>query len=121
MRRAFGRLLPIMLIALAVQLLAPIGVCFAASAMLSDPLHAAARCSGSGASEPDGSNTLHHSRDGSCAVCSAASSTPPPLPTPALTRIERQVYRVAWRAFLPGTFAARAVSSAQPRGPPTLS
>jgi len=122
MRRAFGRLLPVMLVALAMQLLAPIGVCFAAAVVSSDPLHGATLCSGRGDSaQPQDSNTLHHCRDGSCAACSSAASTPPPLPSLIVTRAERQAYRVAWRAFLPGTLAARAASIAQPRGPPFTS
>ena len=119
MRRAFGRLLPVMLLALAMQLLAPIGVCFAAAVISSDPLHGATLCSGLEASaQPQAPDTLHHCRDGSCAACFATANTPPPVTAAAQTTIERHVYRVAWRAFLPGTLAARAASIAQPRGPP---
>lgn len=121
MRRGLGRLLPIMLIALAVQLLAPIGVCFAASVAIADPLHGAALCSGLQTSQPDAPDTLHHTRDGSCAMCCAAANAPPPVPGLALATVERHIYRVAWRAFLPGTLAARAASIAQPRGPPPIS
>lgn len=121
MRRAFGRFFPILLLALAVQLLAPVGICFAASVAIADPLRGAALCSGSDASQAEVPNALHHMRDGSCAACCAAAGAPPPTPALTPSPVEREAYRVAWRAFLPGTLAARAVSIAQPRGPPTLS
>lgn len=122
MRRAVGRFLPIMLLALAVQLLAPVGVCFAASVAIADPLRGAALCSGAGdPSQAEVPNALHHMRDGSCAACCTAASAPPPTPVLTPGPVEREAYRVAWRAFLPGTLAARALSIAQPRGPPIFS
>lgn len=122
MRRAFGQLLPVLLIALAVQLLAPIGLTFAAAITVSDPLHGSPLCSGRGnAAQADDPSIHHHCRDGSCAACFAAASAPPPAPNSLHVTVERHVYRVAWRAFLPGTLAARAASFAQPRGPPILS
>jgi len=44
MRRRLRNFLPIVLMALAVQIFAPIGACWAASIAASDPLHAAAIC-----------------------------------------------------------------------------
>lgn len=121
MRRVFGRFLPVLLVALAVQLLAPIGLCFAAAAAVSDPLHGATICSGQGdAAQADTPTALHH-RDGSCAACFAAANTPPPVPIFAHSAVQPQAYRVAWRAFRPDSVAARVASIAQPRGPPTLS
>ena len=44
MRRRLRNFLPIVLIALMVQILAPIAACWAASIAASDPLHAAIIC-----------------------------------------------------------------------------
>ena len=49
MRRRLWKFLPIVLMALAVQIFAPIGACWAASIAASDPLHAAPICSGGAA------------------------------------------------------------------------
>ena len=46
MRRRFQKFLPIILIALVVQILAPIGVTFAAAIAASDPLSAVPICHG---------------------------------------------------------------------------
>lgn len=121
MRRRLGRFLPIFLIAVAVQLLAPIGVCMAASVAIADPLHGGALCSGGAGGSEDAPGTLPHSRDGSCSACCTAANAPPLAPVLTITPVERQSYRVAWRAFLPGSLAARVTLIAQPRGPPTLS
>jgi len=50
MRRRLRKFFPIVLIALAVQIFAPIGACWAASIAASDPLHAAIICHGDTAS-----------------------------------------------------------------------
>ena len=55
MRRRLKNFLPIVLIALAVQIFAPIGACWAASIAASDPLHGAAICHGNGF-DPDQTN-----------------------------------------------------------------
>ena len=49
MRRRVGKFLPIVLIALMVQIFAPIGATWAASIAASDPLHAAVICHGNAA------------------------------------------------------------------------
>ena len=46
MRRRLRKFFPIVLIALTVQIFAPIGACWAASIAASDPLHAAIICHG---------------------------------------------------------------------------
>ena len=51
MRRRLGKFLPIVLIAVLVQIFAPIGATWATSIALSDPLRAAAICHGNAASQ----------------------------------------------------------------------
>ena len=74
MRRRLRNFLPIVLMALAVQILAPIGACWAASIAASDPLHAAPICSGGAASTLDqtGQTGEHRAHDGACAMCCVA-------------------------------------------------
>ena len=50
MRRRLRKFLPIVLIAVMVQILAPIAACWAASIAASDPLHAAVICHDNSAS-----------------------------------------------------------------------
>src|SRR4051812_24403187 len=74
MRRRPGRFLPIVLLALLVQILAPIGVSWATSIALSDPLASAVICSGSvtgGHHQP----RQHGPDDACCSVCTVAQSS----------------------------------------------
>src|SRR5712691_7448371 len=71
MRRRLKNFLPIVLIALVVQIFAPIGACWAASIAASDPLAAAVICHGGGASGAGQTDqTGHRAHDGCCSVCS---------------------------------------------------
>ena len=69
--RRLKNFLPIVLIALVVQIFAPIGACWAATIAASDPLAGAVICHGNGApgagqTDPTG----HRAHDGCCSVCS---------------------------------------------------
>ena len=75
--------LPIVLIALVVQIFAPIGACWAASIAASDPLAGAVICHGNaapGAGQTD--QTSHRAHDGCCSVCSVLQ-TGAPVDVPA--------------------------------------
>src|SRR4051794_630364 len=124
MRRRLAKFLPIVLIALLVQIFAPIGACWAASIAASDPLAGAVICHGNaapgtGQSDPTG-NRAH---DGCCSVCSVLhTGAPVDVPqTAEAISFERKQSRVAWIAFTADRFAARAGSHAQARAPPTIS
>lgn len=124
MRKRLRNFLPIVLLALVVQIFAPIGACWAASIAASDPLSAAVICHGNGAS-PNGQTdqTGHRAHDGCCSVCSVLQ-TGAPVDVPqiaAAVSIERQAARVVWTAFTPERFASRAGSHAQARAPPSIS
>src|SRR5665213_267871 len=125
MRRRLRKFLPIVMIALLVQILAPIAACWAASIAASDPLSAATICrdggdsnaasSGNPTDQPGG----HHVHDGGCCV-SCGSHAPAVLDAPhtAYATPHQHVLRVFWRAAaltLPGS---RAGSHAQARAPP---
>jgi len=122
--RRLKNFLPIVLIALAVQIFAPIGACWAASIAASDPLAGAVICHGNaapGAGQTD--QTGHRAHDGCCSVCSVLQ-TGAPIDVPqiaAAITFAPQAARVVWTEFTAVRFASRAGSHAQARAPPTIS
>ena len=123
MRRRLGKFLPIVLLALAVQILAPVAACWAASAGASDPLQGAAICHGATTMTPDSSDqTGHRAHDGSCSSCCVAQSAAPIDTLPVAFAIPtREPERVVWVRTAPELFSSRAGSHAQARAPPALS
>jgi hypothetical protein len=122
MRRRLRKFFPIVLIALMVQIFAPIGACFAASIAASDPLHAATICSGGAASNPTSQGGEHRAHDGACSVCFAAQAaasldTPQAIFAPP----SRQSARVVWLDAAADLIGSRIWSHAQARAPPSLS
>lgn len=115
--------LPIVLVALAVQIFAPIGACWAASVAASDPLAGAVICHGNaspGAGQTD--QTGHRAHDGCCSFCSVLQTgAPVDVPQIATIDIERVAEQVAWRDFAFRLTNARAGSHAQARAPPAIS
>ena len=124
MRARLKNFLPIVLIALIVQIFAPIGACWAASIAASDPIAAAVICHGNAdGSSKQGDQTGHRAHDGCCSVCSVLH-TGAPVDAPQTTNaiiIERQHARVVWVEFTTDRFGSRAGSHAQARAPPSIS
>ena len=123
MRRRLKNFLPIVLIALAVQIFAPIGACWAAAIATSDPLATAVICHGSGGSTPgQADQTGHRAHDGCCSACSVLQ-TGAPVDTPqvAAVAIERPSGQVIWHDFAAAFAGPRAGSTAQARAPPPAS
>ena len=120
MRQRFQKFLPIILIALAVQILAPVGATFAAAIAASDPLNAAPICHGSEGGPPSHDQGGGRAHDGACSVCCAAQ-VGASLDTPkaaAAAVPTRTAARVTWREEAPDLLPVRAASNAQARGPP---
>jgi Protein of unknown function (DUF2946) len=122
MRRRLEKFLPIVLIALLVQILAPIGSCWAAAIAASDPLPSAEIChtdsgQGPGAGDQGGPHRAH---DGACAICCAAQAGAA-LDTPQIAAIA-EPYRVTalvvWRDAATDLVRTRTGSNAQARAPP---
>src|SRR3954465_8389514 len=123
MRRRLKNFLPIVLIALLVQIFAPIGACWAASIAASDPLAGAVICHGL-ANAPSGQNdqTGHRAHNGCCSVCSVLQTgAPVDVPQTAAMDIDRVAEQVAWFDFAFRLTNARAGSHAQARAPPAIS
>jgi Protein of unknown function (DUF2946) len=124
MRGRLKKFLPIVLIALAVQIVAPIAACWAASIAASDPLSAAVICHGKGGvgAGQDGQSGAQGAQRGCCALCGVLHTAAPvdPPRTAAIFTLDRQVTSVVWHelALEPATF--RAASPEQARAPPQL-
>ena len=124
MRRRLGKFVPIVLIAVLVQIFAPIAATWAASIAASDPLHAAAICHGNAASVPNSSDQSgqHRAHEGCCSVCSVVHTGAPVDPPPAaFTTPWLNAERVIWLDTAPDLFSSRAGSHAQARAPPSFS
>jgi Protein of unknown function (DUF2946) len=126
MRRRLKNFLPIVLIALAVQIFAPIAACWAAGIAASDPLSAAVICHGKGgaaaASQNDQTGAQGVQR-GCCALCGVLHTGAPvdPPQTAILFTFEREVTSAVWHELALEPAASRAGSPEQARAPPALS
>jgi hypothetical protein len=124
MRARLQRFLPIVLLALVMQVLAPIAACWAAGQAVADPLSAAVICHSAseqgGPNDPMGTPTAHA---GACALCclAQASASLDSPPQAALSIPFRHAERVVWHDADASTVATHKGSSAQARGPPQLS
>jgi hypothetical protein len=123
MRRRLWKFLPIVLMALAVQIFAPIAACWAASIAASDPLQAAFICHDDGGSQPGQIDPGQpRARDGCCSVCSVAHSAAPlHAPQTAIATPYGLSHRVVWRDAAPDLIGSRTGSHAQARAPPSIS
>src|SRR3954469_13436650 len=123
MRKRLKNFLPIVLIALMVQIFAPIGACWAASIAASDPLAAAVICHGNSNATGQSDQTGHRAHDGCCSVCSVLhTGVPVDVPqTAEATAFERRPSSGIWVALTPDRFGSRAGSHPQARAPPTNS
>jgi Protein of unknown function (DUF2946) len=125
MRRRLQKFLPIFLIALAVQILAPIASSWTAAIAASDPLGAAEICSND-PSQPHGSGDHgadHRTYHSLCLICCAAQANAA-LDAPshlAVAVLDRQPARAVWRIGAPDWILARTGSNAQARAPPRIS
>jgi len=123
MRRYLQKFLPVVLIALMVQVLAPIGACWAAAIAASDPLGLAAICHDgvTGPGQPGDQGGGHRVHDGACAICcvlhaGASAADAPRVPT--LATPHRQAERVVWREEALDLSVFRSGSNSQARAPP---
>jgi hypothetical protein len=122
MRRRLQQFLPIVLMALVVQILAPIAACWAAAFVASDPLQSAAICHNvpSATSGQDDQSGGHPAHDGACAICCALQAIPS-IDTPQQIELaipSRQTAPVVWSRFVPRLSLSRLGSNTQARAPP---
>jgi Protein of unknown function (DUF2946) len=124
MRKRLNQFLPIVLIALMVQILAPIAASWAAALVAADVLGATEICHSLSAPEPvqTDQNADHSARDGACLICcvvqTGASLHPPQAVVAAPPyRIET---RVVWLEATSNIAASRSGSNSQARAPPQV-
>jgi hypothetical protein len=123
MRRRLELLIPIVLLAILVQLLAPIAAFRAVAYAATDPLYMASICSGMGSSADDTQTApakTQHDRGDCCAFCAAGHGgataiEPPPL---VFVSLQRLYQRVSWLEAADLMPTARVGSNAQARAPP---
>ena len=125
MRRRLELLIPIVLLAILVQLLAPIAAFRAFAYAANDPLYMASICSETGATS-DHAQTVpantQHDRADCCAFCAAGyggvtALQPPPL---VFVGLQRLFQRLSWLEAANLIPASRVGSNAQARAPPQL-
>ena len=125
MRRRLKNFLPLVLIALLVQILAPIAATWAVAMAAADPLQSAEIChtvsaASSGQSDQSGGQPAH---DGACAICcvlQASASIDAPQTSTAIV-IDRLTSQVTWQDFALNLSGPRPASHAQARAPPFMS
>jgi DUF2946 family protein len=122
MRRRLEFFIPIVLFALLVQVMAPIGAFCAVAQAVSDPL--ASLCSGMTAA--DGQSMPAHAPSdhaGCCAFCAAGHSGSAAIdpPMPVFVNLQRQYHRVVWLEAIEIISTAQVGSNAQARAPPPFS
>ena len=124
MRRRLKNFLPIVLIALAVQVFAPIVACWAASIAASDPLGAAVICHGNAAAgasqDQSGAQGANMGCCGLCGVLHTGAPVDPPQ-TAAVFTVDRGATSVVGHEFALDPATSRAGSPEQARAPPLLS
>jgi hypothetical protein len=125
MRRRLKNFLPIVLIALAVQIFAPIAACWAASIVASDPLSTAVICHGNGGSavSQDDQSGTPGAETGCCGICGVLHTGAPvdPPQTATLFTFGLGATSVVWHEFALDRATSRAGAPEQARAPPALS
>lgn len=126
MQRRLEALIPIVLLAVMVQLIAPIAAFRVAANAVSGQLYMTAICSGMGPSQDDlqtAPGRTEHRSGSCCAFCAAGHGGAVALNPPALVFVilQRQYQLVSWLEPAEPMSTLRVGSNAQARAPPTIS
>jgi hypothetical protein len=124
MRQRLRKYLPVFLIALMVQILAPIGASVAVAIAASDPLAAAEICQDHASSVPAPGDQGNQTHDASCVICCVFSGSAAPANTPdtfGLVVPYRDDQGVVWHARTPRVAGSFAGSNTRARAPPSIS
>jgi hypothetical protein len=123
MRQRLEVFVPIVLLAVLVQLIAPITAFRVVAYATSDPLYMASICTGMASSDAKSApDKTQHSHGDCCAFCGAGQSgavhiDPPPL---NFVILQRQYQRISWLEAADPMPVVRVGSNAQARAPPRL-
>ena len=124
MRRRLEAFVPIVLLAVLVQLLAPIAAFRVVAYATSDPLYMASICTdmASISEAQSAPNGTQHSHGDCCAFCGAGHAVAVALDAPPLifVTLQRRYQRISWLEDADPMPAIRVGSNAQARAPPQL-
>jgi hypothetical protein len=124
-RRRLEIFIPIVLLAVLVQLLAPIAAFRVVAYATTDPLYLASICSDmtSASDVQTAPAKTPHSHGDCCAFCGAGHGGAVALDSPPLifVQLQRQYQRVSWLEAVDPMPAVRVGSNAQARAPPSFS
>ena len=124
MRARLQRFLPLVLLALAMQVLAPVAACLGANVAAADPLQTALIChstdvSGAGLDDQTGVPAAHA---GACALCCLAQANASlDSPQARFSIPVRTAGRVIWHETDAAGIRSHGGSNTQARAPPTFS
>lgn len=124
MRARLQKFLPLVLLALAMQVLAPIAACLAAGTAAADPLQNAAIChsiDGAGTSQDDQTG-VPGAHAGACVICCLAQADASlDSPQTSFSTPVRIAARVIWHETGADSVSSQSGSNAQARAPPIFS
>ena len=124
MRRRLEAFIPIVLLAVLVQLLAPIAAFRVVAYATSDPLYMASICTdmASISDAQSAPSETQHAHGDCCAFCGAGHAVVVALDAPPLifVTLQRQFQRISWLEDADPMPAIRVGSNAQARAPPQL-
>jgi hypothetical protein len=123
MRRRLEKFVPILLLAVLVQILAPIAAFRVVAYAATDPLYMASICTGmtSDTDVPATPTGTAHTQGDCCAFCTgshSANALDPPLPL--FVNLQRSYQQISWLEAKDPMPAIRVGSNAQARAPPLL-
>jgi hypothetical protein len=123
MRRRLGALIPIVLLAVLVQLIAPIAAFRVAANAVSDPLYFASICSEIHGDSQTAPAKMEHDSGTCCAVCTAGLAGTPAVDPPPFVYValQRQYQLLSWLEAADPMAAIRIGSNAQAPAPPSIS
>ena len=124
MRRRLQNYLPVFLIALMVQVLAPIAACWTAAAAASEPGSFAQICRGGAAATTEQGNPGEQQRDrcNACPICCLADGggSVDIARIDAFSAVHRKPARIVWCNQLSAARSTRDRSNSEARAPPTI-
>jgi hypothetical protein len=124
MRRRLGVFIPIVMMAVLVQLMAPIAAFRVVAYATTDPLYLASLCSGmtSAAEKPADPAKTQHQHGDCCAFCVGSHGGAVAVDPPALifVSLQRSYQQISWLEAAEATPVFRVGSNSQARAPPPL-
>jgi Protein of unknown function (DUF2946) len=126
MRRRLELFIPIVVLAVLVQLIAPIAAFRVVAYATSDPLYLASICTetaSSSASQPTAPAKNQHAHGECCAFCGAGHGATLALASPPLifVTLQRQYQQISWLEAADPMPTVRVGSNTQARAPPSFS